>query len=258
MITEFIHDDCVQAMGKMVAGSVDVVVTSPPYNLGIKYNEYLDEMKSDDYLSWIGEVRRRVWMILKKDGSFFLNFGSSNKNPILPFKVALEVAAGFTLQNTFHWIKSITVDGTSRGHYKPVNSPRYVNDCHEYVFHFTKTGDKAIDRKAIGVPYADKSNIARRGHTEDLRCRGNNWFIPYKTIQSRDKDRPHPATFPPELAEMCIRLHGDAENLTVVDPFVGIGNSAVAAKRCRVKRFVGIDVDEGYLDIATQTVEKET
>ena len=47
------------------------------------------------------------------------------------------------------------------GHFKPINSPRFLNDCHEYVFHFTKSGRVELNRLALGVPYQDKSNIAR-------------------------------------------------------------------------------------------------
>ena len=63
----------------------------------------------------------------------------------------------FVLQNTIHWIKSITVAdrGARRrlsvGHFKPINSKRYLTDCHEYVFHLTKTGNVPLDRLAVGV-----------------------------------------------------------------------------------------------------------
>ena len=95
-----------------------------------------------------------------------------------------------------------------------------------------------LDRLALGVPYQDKSNIARWSHTggSDLRCRGNTWFIPYETIQSRAKERPHPATFPVQLAEWCIKLHGISRTETMLDPFLGIGNSAVAAQALRRER----------------------
>ena len=120
------------------------------------------------------------------------------------------------------------------GHFKPINSQRFLNDCHEYVFHFTKSGRVELNRLALGVPYQDKSNIARWSHTrgKDLRCRGNTWFVPYETIQSREKERPHPATFPVRLAEWCIKLHGASRVRTMLDPFLGIGNSAVAAQGC--------------------------
>lgn len=110
----------------------------------------------------------------------------------------------------------------------------------------------------VGVPYADKSNIKRWSHTEgkDKRCRGNTWFIPYKTIHQRAKQRPHPATFPTELAVKCIRLHG-RQNTVVVDPFLGIGHSAYAAKECGdiVSQFIGFDIDEEHLKVACEVLE---
>ena len=141
--------------------------------------------------------------------------------------------------------------------FKPINSPRFLNDCHEYVFHFTKSGRVELDRLALGVPYQDKSNIARWSHTRgtDLRCRGNTWFVPYETIQSREKERPHPATFPVQLAEWCINLHGASRVHTMLDPFLGIGNSAVAAHRCGVKKFIGFEIDEAYLAEAKRRLE---
>jgi len=114
-----------------------------------------------------------------------------------------------------------------------------------------------LDRLAVGVPYGDKSNVERwRGAAHDRRCRGNTWFLPYPTIRFRARDRPHPATFPPELPEWCIRLHGLARTRRVVDPFVGIGASAVAAARLRVP-FVGFDLDAEYLKVAAQRVREE-
>ena len=85
-------------------------------------------------------------------------------------------------------------------------------------------GRTPLDRRALGVPYQDASNIARwRQAADGLRCRGNTWFIPYDTIQSRDRERPHPATFPPRLPEYCLRLHGLSRIELVLDPFVGLG-----------------------------------
>jgi len=248
-------------MDQLLPKSVDLVVTSPPYNLGIKYSKYRDNQAREAYLAWClswGEAVRRV---LKDEGALFLNVGASPSNPMLPHELAKTFADHlFTLQNTIHWIKAITIDDAegdapiSRGHFKPISSPRFLNDCHEYIFHFTKDGKTPIDRLAIGVPYADKSNIARWGHTagRDRRCRGNTWFIPYKTIRDRNAERPHPASFPPELVENCILLHGNAAEMTLLDPFLGIGNSIVAAQNLRVRYAVGFDIDEGYLQVAAE------
>ena len=246
--------DCVEAMSQLPDEQVDLVVTSPPYNLGIRYGEYSDRQDRQSYLQWCRKWSAQLQRVLKIRGSFFLNIGSAPSNPMLTHEIAIELHDLFVLQNTIHWIKSIAIpqsekEWRSHGHFKPINSKRFLNDCHEYIFHFTKSGRVEIDRLALGVPYQDKSNIARWGHTRgsDLRCRGNTWFIPYETIQSRERERPHPATFPVQLAEWCIKLHGVSRIHTMLDPFLGIGNSAVAAQRCGVKRFIGFEIDETYL-----------
>ena len=89
-----------------------------------------------------------------------------------------------------------------------------------------------------------RTNIGRwSAAAGGTRCRGNTWFIPYETIQSRDRERPHPATFPPRLPEQCLRLHGLDRLGLVVDPFLGLGSSAVAAARVGAA-LVGIEMDE--------------
>ena len=248
------QQDCVEGMATLPSEHIDLVVTSPPYNLGVRYQKYSDRQDRQSYLEWCEKWAAEVRRVLKPTGSFLLNIGSAPSNPMLPHEIVIALCNVFVLQNTIHWIKSISIedrygDVRSYGHFKPISSRRFLNDCHEYIFHFTKSGCVEIDRLALGVPYQDKSNIARWSHTggSDLRCRGNTWFIPYETIQSRAKERPHPATFPVRLAEWCIKLHGVSCVETMLDPFLGIGNSAVAAQRCRVKRFIGFEIDETYL-----------
>lgn len=265
---KLIHGDCLDVLPTLAAGSVDLVVTSPPYNLGISYKTFKDTAPREEYLAWCRAWAAELKRVMADDASFFLNVGAAPANPLMPHQLILALTDGaeplFTLQNTFHWIKSITIETTkgeqvSAGHFKPINSKRYVNDCHEYIFHLTKTGNVELDRRGAGVPYQDKSNIARWGHTggADLRCRGNTWFIPYETIQSRDKERPHPATFPIALVEQCVRLHGKGADTRLLDPFLGIGTSAVAAFRQGLGDFTGIELDEHYLGVARERVTAE-
>jgi site-specific DNA-methyltransferase (adenine-specific) len=129
-----------------------------------------------------------------------------------------------------------------------------LNDCHEYIFHFTKTGKVRLDRLAIGVPYQDKANISRfNSGGADRRCRGNTWFIPYETIRDKESQRPHPASFPVRLPEMCIRLHGVDRTKLVLDPFIGIGSTALACLRLGVS-CIGFDIDPEYLKFASDRV----
>ena len=268
----FFHGDCLDVFPRLDDASVDVVVTSPPYNLGIRYRSYDDARPRADYLSWVAAWVREVARVLRPEGSLFLNVGSKPTDPWAALDVAQAVRPFLHLQNTLHWIKSIAIDlddvggGTREGapaavaaagqthlavgHYKPINSRRFVNDCHEFVFHFTPRGRTPLDRLAVGVPYQDASNVTRWRHAgAGLRCRGNTWFLPYETIQSRDRERPHPATYPDRLPEYCLRLHGLDRIGQVLDPFLGLGSTAVACARLGLA-FDGVELDEQYLGVA--------
>jgi site-specific DNA-methyltransferase (adenine-specific) len=263
----FYLGDCLEVFGQLPAHSVDVIVTSPPYNLGVRYNKYDDSLSPADYLEWTNVWVSAAARVLKPSGSLFLNVGTRPSDPWTALDVAQAARAHFRLQNIIHWVKSIAIDHESTGaaagltrdlavgHYKPINSDRYLNDCHEFVFHFTPGGDTRLDRLALGVPYQDQSNITRwRAAADGVRCRGNTWFIPYETIQRRDRDRPHPATFPSRLPEQCIRLHGLAGIERVMDPFTGLGSTAVACARLGVN-FLGSEIDEIYLAEAVERTQ---
>lgn len=173
--------------------------------------------------------------------------------------------AGFQLQNPIHWIKSISIekadvgksnakyDDYSVGHFKPIRSERFLTNLQEYVFHFTKGGTVKLDKRAIGVPYQDKTNIGRwKSATEDKRDRGNVWFIPYPTI---NESRPHPAVFPRKLPYLCIKLHGVKPGIVVYDPFMGIGTTALACIHLGVN-YLGTEIDGDYIKIANETIER--
>ena len=255
----FFHGDAIDILNALGAGSIDAVVTSPPYNLGIRYRSYDDGLPRSEYLEWTGAWIQAARRAMADDGSLFLNVGAKPRDPWTALDVAQAVRPHLELQNIIHWVKSIAIekalagtraglkDDLAVGHYKPINSGRFLNDCHEFVFHFSKTGATPIDRTAVGVKYQDKSNVTRwRQAGADLRCRGNTWFLPYETIQSRDKERPHPATFPWRLPAYCLKLHGLDRVRLAVDPFLGLGSSAIACAQLGVG-FAGIELDEHYL-----------
>ena len=262
--------DCLEGMKRFLDdGEVDVIVTSPPYNLGIKYNSYDDSGSRAEYLDWMEEIAKECKRVLSDGGSFFLNVGYNSKDLWVAWELAFRFKKYFVLQNVIHWIKSIAipkddvgnypniVGDIAVGHFKPVNSARFVNKCHEYVFHFTTDGHVGLDKLAVGVPYQDKTNIGRwKNAVQDLRDRGDTWFIPYETIRSRKKQRPHPSSFPPKLPMMCIRLHGLEKIKPVLDPFMGIGNTAVACVRLGVD-YVGFEMDKVYAACAEQQIEAE-
>jgi site-specific DNA-methyltransferase (adenine-specific) len=259
--------DCTEVLPQLEPQSIGVVVTSPPYNIGVKYRSYRDDIPRTEYLNWTDAWMRALAPAMSAEGSLFLNVGAKPTDPWIPLEVAQVARRFFMLQNTIHWVKSIAIDqaavganvgldhDVAVGHYKPINSDRFVNDCHEFIFHFSPSGTTPLDRRAVGVPYQDRSNIKRwAGAGQGLRCRGNTWFIPYETIQSRDKDRPHPASFPPKLPEQAVRLHGLDRAGVVLDPFLGLGSSAIAAANLELD-FVGIEMDAHYLKEAAARIK---
>ena len=240
--------DCLAVLPTIDTGSVDVVVTSPPYNLGLTYRGYEDRRTENDYLDWLMRVSTAIRRVMKADASFFLNISGSSSAPWLPFELIVRLRPLFVLQNHITWIKSIATRSDAVGHFKPVGGQRFLHHNHEHIFHLTLSGDVKLDRLAIGVPFKDKSNIARRGHARDLRCRGNTWFIPYDTVQSKAAKFHHPSTFPVALPRWCIRLHG-RDDASVLDPFMGTGTTLVAAE-LEGASGIGIEMDADYVNIA--------
>jgi len=240
--------DCLRLLSELPEQSIDVVVTSPPYNIGLRYKSYDDAGDRAEYLAWMRAVGVLLKRVLRDDGSFFLNVAGTSSDPWIGPDVANVMRDVFALQNSIVWVKSLSIGDKTFGHFKPVNSPRYLNHTHEHVFHFTKEGRTPIDRLAVGVPFQDKSNIARWGHAEDRRCAGDVWFIPYETIRSKAQRDHHPSPFPAALPERCIKLHGKAEAV-VLDPFLGVGATLLAAQRLGCPG-IGIEIDPEYAEAA--------
>jgi site-specific DNA-methyltransferase (adenine-specific) len=247
--------DCGAQLPSVAAESVDVVVTSPPYNIGVAYRSYEDRRPRAAYLSWLSEIGDKIARVLKPQGSFFLNVGGTNSDPWISLDVANAFRGIFALQNHFVWVKSLSIGEDTVGHFKPIAGRRFLNHNHEAIFHFTKSGAVPLDRLAIGVPFKDKSNIARWGHARDRRCAGNVWFIPYKTVRSKAQKFDHPAGFPVELAERCIKLHGEKGAL-VLDPFLGAGTTLVACARLGCAG-IGIEIDPHYAQTAISRLREE-
>ena len=145
-----IKEDCIKWMNSENPKSIDCIVTSPPYNLNVKYGNYDDSAPRKVYLVWLAEVAKSIKKVLKDKGQLFLNMGYSNSDPFVAMDVAQVFRKYFVLQNQFTWVKHIVVNNFGHGQYKPITSKRYTSATTESVFHFTKKGDVAVDRLAIG------------------------------------------------------------------------------------------------------------
>jgi site-specific DNA-methyltransferase (adenine-specific) len=247
--------DVLDGLQSLVPGSVACTVTSPPYNIGIKYSTHQD--KRADYLEWLQAVFTEVKNVTMDNGHFFLQMGGTSVDPLIPQRVlGSALHAGWVLQNEIIWVKNISIGNNSYGHFKPINSGRFLNHTHEFIFHMTKTGKVPITRLAIGVPFVYESNIARwKGNNGNAtRCRGNVWYIPYETVQSKKDKYYHPAIFPVALPEMCIKLAGIPKTSLVFDPFVGTGSTLVACEQLGMQG-IGFDIDQKYIEAANNRLK---
>jgi site-specific DNA-methyltransferase (adenine-specific) len=147
---EIIEQDCISWMNSQPEKSLECIITSPPYNLDIKYGKYQDDQPRDSYLKWIRDVAVAMKRVLKDDGQVFLNVGYSNTDPWVAMDVAQVFRQEFVLQNNITWVKHILVNDQSQGLYKPISSDRFASPTTESIFHFTKTGAVKVDRLAIG------------------------------------------------------------------------------------------------------------
>ena len=248
------HGDCLEGMAQIADGTIDLVVTSPPYNLGIAYSRYSDRQDREGYLDWCHEWAAQVRRILKPAGSFF-----SISAPHLRIRCCrMNSFCGCAICSSCK-IRSI---GSRRSRSKTRRANLFLADTSSrsvrrgisttatntfFISRRTEKLRSIVSRSACRMPTRAISRAGATRAGSDRRCRGNTWFIPYQTISRREKDRPHPATFPVELAANCIRLHGLRDDLVMLDPFLGIGNSALAARECGVAKFIGFEIDEKYL-----------
>ena len=225
-----------ESMREVDNDSIDVIVTSPPYNRNKIYsddkgNVYDDDQAIDEYESLLRKVWSECFRVLAPHGLFFLNIGDSAKNQgFSEYVCQFALKSGFKRLQTIIWVKSIL----GKGHYTPSGRDRRLNNIFEYIFLLVKDRKKyRINPKAegIGIPYADKSNIGRYGKS-DLRDAGNVWFIPYSRTTGATIKKGHEAPFPIELPYRCIKLAG-AKN--VLDPFMGTGTTLTAARILGIK-----------------------
>jgi hypothetical protein len=105
--------DCLIPLRAMPAASVGAVVTSPPYNLGKKYNVHNDNMPEAGYLAFMGDVAKELRRVMKPDGHMFLNVGWNTKHPWRSIDVLLTFRPYFELQNMIAWIKLLAIDGSA-------------------------------------------------------------------------------------------------------------------------------------------------
>ncbi|NHI93457.1 MAG: site-specific DNA-methyltransferase [Candidatus Lokiarchaeota archaeon] len=224
-----VHFKSAENMEELDDESIDVIITSPPYNRGKTYSsdlneEYNDNLEESKYLDFLTRVWKECYRVAKNTAIFFLNIGDSSSDQGKSEMVALsaENASWIRIQDIV-WIKSFL----GKGHYTPSGGNKRLNNLWEHVYVFVKNKkDYILDPTAIGIPYADKSNIGRYSDT-DLRDAGNVWLINYEKTTGATIKKGHDAPFPIGLPYKCIKLVPNAKR--ILDPFGGTCTTLAAS-----------------------------
>jgi site-specific DNA-methyltransferase (adenine-specific) len=225
--------------------SIDLIVTSPPYNVDIQYHSHNDELSYTDYLAFSEEWLRKCYGLLKDDGRLCLNI-PLDKNKGGQQSVGADITTiarsiGYNYHATIVWNESNISRRTAWGSWMSASAP-YVIAPVELIVILYKTSWK----KSSG---SRQSDITRQEFLD--------WTNGLWSFSGESKKRiGHPAPFPIELPRRCIRLFSFVGD-TVLDPFMGSGTTLVAA-HLNQRHAIGIEIDTTYCELARKRVLEET
>lgn len=244
--------DCKDLLARLPDGSVDLVVSSPPYNIGKEYESARKAL--DAYLEDQTEVLRECSRVLKSTGSIFWQVGSfSDKGVLIPLDIRffpIMESCGLVPRNRIVW---------ARQH--GLHAQRRFSGRHETILWFTKSDDFVFDLDAIRVPqkYQNKKHYRgeRRGELSgnpDGKNPGDIWV--FRNVKHNHEEQTvHPCQFPEDLVARIV-LSTTPPGGVVLDPYMGTGTVAVVAKE-HGRRFAGAELEPRYHRIATRRLNKE-
>ncbi|HYC56679.1 MAG TPA: site-specific DNA-methyltransferase [Candidatus Binatia bacterium] len=238
--------DCLDLIASVPDGSVNLTVTSPPYNIG---KEYEQSLPIEVYVRWCAEWLEEVHRVTADDGALWLNVGYCS----MPDRGrAVPLAYLLWDKSPFHLIQEVV------WHYGAgVSTRRAFSPRNEKFLWFVKSPDRYkfyLDR--VRDPNVKYPNQRKNGR---LRCNplgknpGDVWYIPKVTSgagRASSERTPHPAQFPRAIVERIILACSDPGD-TVLDPFIGSGTTAEAALLTD-RNCTGFELRSDYLGIAAK------
>ena len=234
------NGDCTEILKKVESNSVDLVVTSPPYNCGIDYDVYDDNKEWVQYYEWCYEWMGQIYRVLKDDGRFCLNhylsLGQSNNRyaPLMKLnELAMELE--FKHHSIAIWTDITLTKRTAWGSWLSASAP-YVNSPYEGILILYKNEWK---KQREGESTIDKERFMKL-------CTGI-WDM------QTEMNGLTKANFPLELPLNCIDLLSYVGD-TVLDPFAGSGTTCVASEM-RKRKWMGIELSTNYCKIATRRIK---
>ena len=242
------HGDCLKFLRGMPDGVAQLVVTSPPYNLGKEY-EKRDQL--DSYLEWQAAVITECVRVLSPHGSICWQVGNYvSAGEIVPLDIALYpafVKHGLKLRNRIIW------------HFEHgLHCSRRLSGRHETILWFTKTDDYIFDLDPIRVPqkypgkkYFKGPKVGQYSGNPLGKNPGDVWIFPNVKNNHVEKTI-HPCQFPVELVERLLLSLTEKGGL-VLDPFAGVGTTVAAAIR-NGRRGCGIEKMSDYVEVAERRI----
>jgi len=227
---------------KIAPESIDLIVTSPPYNVDIQYNSHNDQLSYPEYMDFSKRWMKKCYRWLKNDGRFCLNIPlDKNKGGQQSVGADLTTIAketGFAYHSTIVWNEGNISRRTAWGSWKSASAPYVIAPVELIVVLYKNTWKKTSGSK--------ESDISSQEFME--------WTNGLWTFNGeRKRKNGHPAPFPVELPLRCIKLFSFIGD-TVLDPFMGSGSTLVAASQCN-RKGIGIEIDDGYCRIAAGRIE---
>ncbi len=236
---KIICGDVLEKMAEIPNNSIDLAITSPPYNVGKDYDNHFDKMKYQEYLDWLEKVWQETKRVLVPGGRFALNIAPTGIKDFVPLHHDFTNQfrkLGMKFRTEIIWYKQTMLKRTAWGSFKSPSNPHIVPSW-EYVLIFSKDKDK------LDGSYK-KADITK---DEFMKFSDGMW-----RIQPERRRKGHPAPFPEELIYRLIKFYSYKNN-NVLDMFGGTGTvAAVAVKTGR--HFVHIDISPQYCKTAQERV----
>jgi len=228
--------DCITGMQMLPDNSVDLIVTSPPYNIGIDYDVYEDDKSWDEYYSWCEKWLRECYRVLKKDGGricldHYLSLGTSKyrTSPISTLYTIME-KIGFKHHSIAVWTDITLAKRTAWGSYLKASAP-YINSPFEGILIDYKENWKKSEKGISTIERDDFVKLTR-----------GVWDIKTET---RGLTKANFSLDLPTKAINLLSYDGDV----ILDPFIGSGTTAVAAKKLN-RHYIGFEISENYCKVA--------
>jgi len=233
--------DCIEIMKQLPSNSIDLIFADPPFNIGIKYNNYNDNLSYEEYCTWLEEWIKETYRILEKTGSIYIAIGdefAAETNIILK-------KTGFYFRNWLIWYYTFGQ-----------NQRKKFSRAHTHIFYFTKdekkfkfNGDDIRIPSARQLVYNDKRANPKGKIPDDV------WQISRVCGTFKERLGKHPCQMPENLLKRIILTSSDIHNI-VLDPFGGTGTTAMVAKKLR-RHFITIEISEEYYNIILKRINNE-